>query len=235
MVGCKVVCVTSAGILEGVTTNHSIASVFLTFLLSQGPVYVNGQDVTQAIFDPLFYVTGYPIAEAYWANVRIAGTLRSVLIQCFERRCLTYTPGNPPEWQVEAGNVGSHYYAWRYGELGNPPTDAPTPSTGDVRVVAILFDPPGSEGQEETVTLENHADTAVQLEGWRIEDSSGTVYYTFPSFELPVGATVVVHACNGTNSATLLYNGRCSATWNNSGDTAYLYDAGGGLVSTFGY
>ena len=36
-------------------------------------------------------------------------------MQCFERRCLTYTPDNPDGWQVEAGNVGQHYYAWRYG------------------------------------------------------------------------------------------------------------------------
>jgi hypothetical protein len=28
-----------------------------------------------------------------------------VLIQCFERRCLTYTPANAPGWQVEMGNV----------------------------------------------------------------------------------------------------------------------------------
>ena len=36
-------------------------------------------------------------------------------MQCFERRCLTYTPANPAGWQVEAGNVGQHYYQWRYG------------------------------------------------------------------------------------------------------------------------
>jgi hypothetical protein len=27
---------------------------------------------------------------------------------------LTYTPGNSVGWQVEAGNVGQHYYRWRY-------------------------------------------------------------------------------------------------------------------------
>jgi len=37
-------------------------------------------------------------------------------VQVFERRVLTYTPGNPPGWDVEAGNVGLHYYEWRYGE-----------------------------------------------------------------------------------------------------------------------
>ncbi len=36
-------------------------------------------------------------------------------MQCFQRRCLTYTPGNDEGWQVEAGNVGRHYYTWRYG------------------------------------------------------------------------------------------------------------------------
>src|SRR4051812_29668000 len=39
--------VTSAGVIAGVTTNHSIASVFLAFLQTTGPVYDNGQDVTQ--------------------------------------------------------------------------------------------------------------------------------------------------------------------------------------------
>ena len=62
-------------------------------------------------------VTGYPITEAYWATMKVAGTPRDVLLQCFERRCLTWTPGNPAGWLVESGNVGRHYYQWRYGEL----------------------------------------------------------------------------------------------------------------------
>ena len=37
-----------------------------------------------------------------------------VLVQAFERRVLTYTPDNAPEWRVEMGNVGQHYYQWRY-------------------------------------------------------------------------------------------------------------------------
>jgi hypothetical protein len=46
--------------------------------------------------------------------VKVDGYYRDVLIQAFERRVLTYTPDNPPGWQVEAGNVGQHYYQWRY-------------------------------------------------------------------------------------------------------------------------
>ena len=42
-----------------------------------------------------------------------------MLIQAFERRVLTYMPGNPPAFQVEMGNVGAHYRDWRYGGPGN--------------------------------------------------------------------------------------------------------------------
>jgi hypothetical protein len=49
--------------------------------------------------------------------VKVGGQPRDVLVQCFERRCLTYTPDNDPTWQVEAGNVGQHYYIWRYGAM----------------------------------------------------------------------------------------------------------------------
>jgi len=37
-----------------------------------------------------------------------------VLIQAFERRVLTYTPANADPFKVEMGNVGRHYFDWRY-------------------------------------------------------------------------------------------------------------------------
>jgi hypothetical protein len=62
------------------------------------------------------YMFGHPISEAYWAQVPVGGEQKWVLIQLFERRSVTYTPSNPADWQVEMGNVGQHYYAWRYAE-----------------------------------------------------------------------------------------------------------------------
>ena len=35
-------------------------------------------------------------------------------MQAFERRVLTFTPSNAATFQVEFGNIGSHYYTWRY-------------------------------------------------------------------------------------------------------------------------
>lgn len=103
--------------------DHTVASVFWDFMNSSGPVEVNGMMVTDKLFPNAFYGTGYPITEAYWTEVNVGGTPTEVLWQCFERRCLTYTPSNSPGWRVESGNVGQHYFTWRYGP-GGPATDA---------------------------------------------------------------------------------------------------------------
>ncbi len=93
---------------------------------SSGLVWQNGGLATDQLFLNPFYATGFPVTEAYWANIKVANTYQWVLLQCFERRCLTYTPGNPPGWQVEAGNVGQHYYHWRYGQQPPDPTATAT-------------------------------------------------------------------------------------------------------------
>jgi hypothetical protein len=96
--------------------DHRVASVFWEFMHASGMVWDDGFIGDRLFVDP-YYATGLPITEAYWSTVRVGGTPHDVLVQCFERRCLTYTPRNPEGWQVEAGNVGLHYYRWRYGQL----------------------------------------------------------------------------------------------------------------------
>jgi len=96
-------------------TNHTIALPFWEFLNSQGLVYERGSYRNAPLFTPLFFVTGLPLTEAYWVRATVAGQQRWVLVQVFERRVLTYTPDNPPGWQVELGNIGLHYLLWREG------------------------------------------------------------------------------------------------------------------------
>ncbi|MFW6075335.1 MAG: S8 family serine peptidase [Chloroflexota bacterium] len=95
-------------------TNHRIASVFWEYLNREGLMVRDDQLTTGRLFEPQFFVTGLPITEAYWTRARVDDQRVDVLVQCFERRCLTYTPSNIPQWQVEMGNVGEHYYRWRY-------------------------------------------------------------------------------------------------------------------------
>jgi hypothetical protein len=97
-------------------TGHWVAGPFWEFMNSTGTVWEDEQYRNEALFADPFYATGYPITEAYWVEVLLEGQPEDVLLQCFERRCLTWTPTNPAGWEVEAGNVGLHYYIWRYGE-----------------------------------------------------------------------------------------------------------------------
>jgi hypothetical protein len=84
------------------TLGHNIADVFWRWLAAQPVDWIYG--------------TGHPLTEPYWTLARINGADVWVLVQAFERRVLTYVPSNSSGWQVEAGNVGRHYYQWRYGE-----------------------------------------------------------------------------------------------------------------------
>ena len=98
-------------------TGRTVASVFWDFMNATGTVYVDGAYADGPLFANPFYATGYPLTEAYWTTVRVGGEPREVLTQAFERRVLTYTPANADGWQVEAGNVGRHYYDWRAATL----------------------------------------------------------------------------------------------------------------------
>ena len=100
-------------------TGHNIPRVFWDFMNRRGPTYVGGRVGNGPIVDWLFAM-GLPITDPYWVRARVGGAEKDVLVQLFERRALTYTPGNPPGYEVEMGNVGQHYFQWRYPHLGQP-------------------------------------------------------------------------------------------------------------------
>ncbi|MEO8284930.1 MAG: cellulase family glycosylhydrolase [Chloroflexota bacterium] len=95
-------------------TGHNIPDVFWRYMGSNGTVLdANGATQTSLLFDWL-YVMGYPIAEPVWVSLTIDGKQTPTLIQLFQRRVLTYVPSYKEGWQVQMGNVGQHYYDWRY-------------------------------------------------------------------------------------------------------------------------
>jgi hypothetical protein len=107
-------------------TGHNIAAPFEAFKNIQGPITnpatnatINNQPVYTT--DPTSNVFGLAISEPYWVSTKIAGVNRIVLVQLFERRVLTYNPALPTN-KVEMGNLGQHYYQWRYVETATPTT-----------------------------------------------------------------------------------------------------------------
>ncbi|MDQ2810041.1 MAG: hypothetical protein M3Z04_24455 [Chloroflexota bacterium] len=130
------------------TTKHNIPEAFWSFLNQTGDVREQGRIVNAPISSPWFYVTGLPISEAYWTKATIRGQVTDVLVQAFERRVLTYTPTNVAAFQVEMGNIGQHYYNWRYGFQGQPAPGTGTPYLTPVNAGTPTFAPtqvPGSQ------------------------------------------------------------------------------------------
>jgi len=95
---------------------HNIAEPFWNFMNSRGLILANGNYVQDTVINWV-YAMGYPISEPYWVRAKVGGIEKDILVQVFERRVLTYTPSNSTSFQVEMGNVGQHYYRWRYGSL----------------------------------------------------------------------------------------------------------------------
>ena len=112
-------------------TGHNIADVFVNYANQNGIIW-NGSAYMQGslFFGNPTYVLGRPLTEPYWTMAVVKGVNQAVLVQLFERRVLTYTPANPDPYKVEMGNVGQHYFKWRYIDNGNnPPTATPPVST----------------------------------------------------------------------------------------------------------
>lgn len=170
-------------------THHNIADVFMNYMNQNGILW-NGSSYEQ---DPLFfgnptYVFGRPVTEPYWTNAIVAGVQRQVLVQLFERRVLTYTPANSDPYKVEMGNVGQHYYQWRYSQ-NNGATLQVAPASNAL-TVSPLTDYAGQPFQitgsgfapnEEVKLWETDPQTTVNALPAIKSDANGNINYTYKS------------------------------------------------------
>lgn len=92
--------------------------------------YLNGLPV------PWQSAMGFPLTEAFWTTVRVRGLATRVLVQPFERRVLSYTSDNAPGFTVEMGNIGQHYYRWRYPLVLNDASPAASDTATTVPATA---------------------------------------------------------------------------------------------------
>jgi hypothetical protein len=236
--------VTAAHYVED--TRHAVASVFWDFMHSAGLVYENGQFVNGQLFDNPFYATGFPVTEAYWTTVPVGNEPTLVLVQAFERRVLTYTPDNPEGWKVEAGNVGRHYFEWRYVQIPNEdePTATPTGTTTATTTVTATSTGVGTygdmdiegvvDGEVRILNMTQVTDNDVNMLGWTLYDDT-TYTYTFPEVWVKPGFYINVRPCTGQNIIekryAIVYTGVCQPIYD--GGTLYLKNPFGDISSQF--
>jgi micrococcal nuclease len=118
--------------------------------------------------------------------------------------------------------------------------DACGPATrADLRVIEVLSDPPGSDTDNlegEWVDIVNGGFTEISMRGWVLKDESSRHRYAFPDdFVIaPQGVVRIRTGCGPDDDETLYWcNG--SAIWNNTGDTAFLLDPKGNIVTFYRY
>jgi micrococcal nuclease len=133
------------------------------------------------------------------------------------------------EKRASGGGVG----LWGPGACGGP-------IPPDLQIVSVEYDAPGDDNVNqngEWVEISNADDVPVDLTGWVLKDEWATDRFAFPvGFTLQPDATVRVYTGCGADTADSLYwcvSG--SAVWNNSGDSAFLFDPNGNIVYSLSY
>jgi micrococcal nuclease len=114
---------------------------------------------------------------------------------------------------------------------------ASTTSNTGVVIVSVVYDAPGDDSKNlngEYVVIENKGKKTVSLDGWVLEDSDGNSF-TLRNITLKPGELVRIHSGKGMNTTTDVYLGFSTPIWDNDGDTAYLYDKNGNLVSEYSW
>jgi hypothetical protein len=142
------------------TLGHNVPDVFWNWMYGLSSRGVNWQ-----------YALGLPISEAYWSRFKIAGVEREVLVQLFERRALTFNPANDPIWQVEMGNIGLHYFTWRYGSA---PVNTPAGIDAEESAFLNLINQYRAANGKGALTLNNNLNNVAD---WMSQDMAARNYF----------------------------------------------------------
>jgi len=172
-------------------TAHAIPQPFWDFMRSSGLIWNGDAFVIGVLFESEYFATGRPVAEAYWATVLVGGAPKDVLMQCFERRCLTYTPDNDPGWRVEAGNVGQHYYRWLY-ELIPLESTGPQQPVEEAPAAPSNVTATGIDGDTVRLTWTDNSDNEERFE---ISTDAVQVIRAVPANTTAVDVTASGYAC----------------------------------------
>ncbi len=106
-------------------------------------------------------------------------------------------------------------------------------------LIDVNADAPGDDGVNlngEWVRFTNAGAEMIDLDGWEVADESASHRYTFTDLRLEPGTEVTLFSGCGPDDETARYwcvSG--SAVWNNSGDTVFLRDRNGNIVTLLSY
>lgn len=108
-------------------------------------------------------------------------------------------------------------------------------------IVKVYYDPPGKDYSKnsyyvkEYIQVKNTGTKTLTLTGYVLRDN-GPQKFTFPKgTKLAPGKTLTIRSGTGKNTSSTLYWNTSSYIWNNTGDTARLYNSKSALLESCQY
>jgi len=116
------------------------------------------------------------------------------------------------------------------------PTETPTPEPPDIRIdiLNVYANGAGTDEPDEYVEFKNIGSDPIQLENWTLRDIQNHIF-TFPTFTMIPGQVCRVYTNQIHPEYCGFSYGSGSAIWNNTGDCAYIRDAGYNLKGQYCY
>jgi micrococcal nuclease len=112
-----------------------------------------------------------------------------------------------------------------------------TPSPFTLNVSHMHADAEGDDSEnlnDEYVVFENVGDSTLNMTGWTVQDEANN-FYVFSTFFLGNNSSVTLYTGSGTDTSTKVYWESSKPIWNNDGDSLYLRDIQGLLVTYYSY
>lgn len=115
-------------------------------------------------------------------------------------------------------------------------------SSPTLLISEVLYDPPGTEPDEEWIELYNSASSPIELTDWTIGDNMSTEVIS-PTVTIPVGGCLVIAASEDfstnypdfTGDIVFVADGRIGNGLGNSGDRLILKDSEGTVIDQMSY
>ena len=110
------------------------------------------------------------------------------------------------------------------------PTSTPEPTPDPNPAAAFEIVALDCEGRPESITIRNTGSQPASLGGWSIHDEGPQWTFTFAAdMSLAAGGEVTVWSGKEAGGKTVVW--RLAGVWNNKGDTAFLLNPSGAVVS----
>ncbi len=153
---------------------------------------------------------GLALCEPFYAMVKVDGQPKQVMVQVFERRVLTYTSSNPDAFKVEMGNIGQHYYQWRYGGTAPAPSASATvtpPSASAMYPGKIVYETGPGDANAPVYVMNADGSGKIKVGyGWSplFSADGARIAYYFLGSEIPntAGISAAIYSVNPDGSAT---------------------------------